>query len=367
MKTTMQITGDRNIPRLWLTVALLLISALLLSGQASRTVASGSMDAIAAGSAWTDLVNGSDVIVRAHVLTTITNWEGDEIASVHLVETHYTLLGEPPARFVVHTRGGILPNGVGMAVSNMPTLATNEEVLLFLARNPDDSYRIISDEGKLTVENGHASSVNLALEVLAEGPVFGEFLSVNDWVSPKGQQLLQEITSVRVYNHPDNCRIMDWDITWLAAYGGVFLGDTKEAGTISVRMIESAHARNGGTFRNSFGGVNEEECWGKKAEWVDYYGPIASGIGGIAIFDHPENLRYPTTWHVRNYGLFTANQWGLHDFTDDWSQRGDYALKQGDALNFLFRLYIHDGDTFHADVAGKYLDFIYPPKVKAVQ
>ena len=159
MKTTMQITGDRNIPRLWLTVALLLISALLLSGQASRTVASGSMDAIASGSAWTDLVNGSDVIVRAHVLTTITNWEGDEIASVHLVEVHYTLLGEPPARFVVHTRGGILPNGVGMAVSNMPTLATNEEVLLFLARNPDDSYRIISDEGKLTVENGHASSV----------------------------------------------------------------------------------------------------------------------------------------------------------------------------------------------------------------
>ena len=117
------------------------------------------MDAIASGSAWTDLVNGSDVIVRAHVLTTITNWEGDEIASVHLVETHYTLLGAPPARFVVHTRGGILPNGVGMAVSNMPTLTTNEEVLLFLARNPDDSYRIISDEGKLTVENGYASSV----------------------------------------------------------------------------------------------------------------------------------------------------------------------------------------------------------------
>ncbi|MCE5217104.1 PmoA family protein [bacterium] len=215
--------------------------------------------------------------------------------------------------------------------------------------------------------DGHASSVNRALEVLAEGPVFGEFVSVNDWVSPKGQQLLQEITCVRVYNHPDNCRIMDWDITWLAAYGGVFLGDTKEAGTLSVRMIETAHARNGGTFRNSFGGVNEEECWGKKAEWVDYYGPIASGIGGIAIFDHPENLRYPTTWHVRNYGLFTANQWGLHDFTDDWSQRGDYALEEGDALNFTFRLYIHDGDTFHADVAGKYLDFIYPPKVKAVQ
>ena len=32
-------------------------------------------------------------------------------------------------------------------------------MLLFLARNPDDSYRIISDKGKLTVENGYAASV----------------------------------------------------------------------------------------------------------------------------------------------------------------------------------------------------------------
>ena len=88
MKTTMQITGDRNILRLWLTVALLLIAAGLLSGQASRTAASSSQDAMTAGNAWAHLVDGSDVIVRAHVLTTITNWEGDEIASVHLVETH---------------------------------------------------------------------------------------------------------------------------------------------------------------------------------------------------------------------------------------------------------------------------------------
>ena len=66
---------------------------------------------------------------------------------------------------------------------------------------------------------------------------------------------------------------------------------------------------------------------------------IGSGwvIGGIAIFDHPENLRYPTTWHVRNYGLFTANQWGIHDFTGDWSQRGDLTLEEGDALTF----YLH--------------------------
>ncbi len=214
---------------------------------------------------------------------------------------------------------------------------------------------------------GHASTINREVHVTAEGPVFGEIVSISDWVSAKGQNILQEITAIRVYNTPDNRRIMDWDITWFAAYGGVFFGDTKEAGTIAVRVAESMEVRNGGTFRNSYGGINDDECWGKRAEWVDYYGPVTSGVAGITLMDHPENLRFPTYWHVRGYGLFTANQWGIHDFTGDWSQRGDFALEGGDALNFMFRVYIHDGDTDHAGVAGKYMDFIYPPKVTVVQ
>ncbi len=216
-------------------------------------------------------------------------------------------------------------------------------------------------------QEGHASTVNDQLDVIAQGPVFGEILSQSDWVSPKGGKLLREITSVRVYNTPDNARVMDWDITWFAAYGGVFFGDTKEAGTISVRVAESMEVRNGGTIRNAYGGLNDEECWGKRAEWVDYFGPIATGVGGITLMDHPENLRFPTYWHVRGYGLFTANEWGIHDFTDDWSQRGDLALEPGDALNFLFRVYIHEGNTDEGDVGNKYLDFIYPPSVKVVE
>ena len=36
---------------------------------------------------------------------------------------------------------------------------------------------------------------------------------------------------------------------------------------------------------------------------------------GIAMFDHPSNLRHPTTWHARDYGLVAANPFGLHDFS----------------------------------------------------
>jgi len=45
----------------------------------------------------------------------------------------------------------------------------------------------------------------------------------------------------------------------------------------------------------------------KHADWCDYYGSIGGKTVGIAMFDHPSNPRHPTTWHVRDYGLFAAN------------------------------------------------------------
>ena len=42
---------------------------------------------------------------------------------------------------------------------------------------------------------------------------------------------------------------------------------------------------------------------------------------GIAILNHPASFRYPTYWHVRDYGLFAANPFGLHDFK--WGENKD--------------------------------------------
>jgi hypothetical protein len=35
----------------------------------------------------------------------------------------------------------------------------------------------------------------------------------------------------------------------------------------------------------------------------------------VVICDHPENPNYPTYWHARGYGLFSANPLGVKDFT----------------------------------------------------
>jgi hypothetical protein len=78
--------------------------------------------------------------------------------------------------------------------------------------------------------------------------------------------------------------------------------------------VERKNPLAAGTSRNSEG-LTGSALWGAKAAWVDYQTPIQKEIMGIAFFDHPSNLRHPTTWHARDYGLVAANPFGLHDFS----------------------------------------------------
>jgi hypothetical protein len=95
-------------------------------------------------------------------------------------------------------------------------------------------------------------------------------------------------------------------------------------------------------------GDTDGAAWGKKAAWCDYYGPVGGETVGVAIFDHPENLRHPTTWHVRDYGLFAVNPFGLHDFDPALKNNpnaGDHLTPEGQTLRFRYRLLLHRGTT----------------------
>ena len=96
-------------------------------------------------------------------------------------------------------------------------------------------------------------------------------------------------------------------------------------------------------------GLKNAEAWGKPARWIDYSGPIEGRRVGIAIFDHPTNLRHPTHWHARDYGLFAANPFGLHDFTGAPAGAGDFTIPEGDSLALRYRFVFHEGD---AEAAG---------------
>ena len=85
------------------------------------------------------------------------------------------------------------------------------------------------------------------------------------------------------------------------------------------------------------------------------------------MFDHTLNLRYPTYWHVRNYGLMTANPFALSYYYNDPRRDGSYILPKGKNLIFYYRLFVHSGDAKEGKVEEAYHNYINPPEVVIVK
>ncbi len=118
----------------------------------------------------------------------------------------------------------------------------------------------------------------------------------------------------------------------------------------------------GGTITNSNGLVSERQAWGKPARWCDYSGPVDGITAGFTIMDHPSNIFYPTRYHVRSYGLFTANPFGLSHFIGD-DHDGTQVLKDGETWHLNYRVYLHAGDVKEGNVHETYANFADGPQV----
>jgi len=212
-------------------------------------------------------------------------------------------------------------------------------------------------------EKDHGRTVHRSFKSVTSGPVLAELIADGDWVSASGEKVLSERRVMCFYNLDAPYRMIDF-IILLKADKDVVFGDTKEGGILSVRVATTMDGSRGGLIRNSFGGITERETWGKRAQWCDYSGPVDGKTVGITIMDYPPNFRYPTYWHVRDYGLFTANPFGLSAFYGDKSRDGSYRLPAGQHFKFYYRMLIHAGDALESHVAEKYHDYINPPQIK---
>ena len=221
-------------------------------------------------------------------------------------------------------------------------------------------------------EEGHGYTIHKDFREMTSGPVFARIHTLNDWVRfiERGDvrhpiKLMEEERIITVYDLPEDSRIIDHRIILRATEGEAVFRDTKESGLLSIRVNPSMEERKGGLMANSNGGRGEDECWGQRASWCDYSGQVDGVKCGIAVFDQPSNLRYPTWWHIRSYGLFTANFFGMADFTGNKKRSGTYILPAYGELDIEYRIYIHGGSAEEGRVSERYLNFAYPPKVKA--
>lgn len=190
-----------------------------------------------------------------------------------------------------------------------------------------------------------------------DGDAYGWIALDLVWVDADGAPVIDETREYRFYASPADARLLDVRVTFRATYGEALFGDTKEGGLVAVRMHDALTEPNGGVITHADGSVGERDTWGKPSPWCDYAGPIGdAGIRGIAVLDHPDNLRHPTPWHVRGYGLMGANCFGLSYFTDG-EQRGDYRLPGDASIIFRYRVYVHSGDAQQAGVAERFADY----------
>jgi hypothetical protein len=176
--------------------------------------------------------------------------------------------------------------------------------------------------------------------------------AICDWLAPDGKKICED-TRTYVCGAEGEQRWVDFTIKVAASEGAeVKFGDTKE-GSMAVRVAGTmdVDAKKGGRIINSRGQA-DAAAWGKPAEWVDYQGPVEGETLGIAIFNHPASFRYPTTWHVRTYGLFAANPFGLRDFgqKDD----GAHIIKPGESMTLRYRIVLHKGDHEQAKLADAF-------------
>ena len=165
------------------------------------------------------------------------------------------------------------------------------------------------------------------------------------WMAGDKQLLSEKRTYLIKANGKE--RTIDVTCTLTATDGDVTFGDTKE-GSFAIRTAPTLRLKGevakGGITTSA--GKKDGEAWGKRAKWVAYHGPDSAGNASvIALLDHKANLRHPTWWHARDYGLLTANPFGAKAFkATDFDGKGDYVLKKGETLTQRYLLVLQQGD-----------------------
>lgn len=200
----------------------------------------------------------------------------------------------------------------------------------------------------------HGNIVETSFEADSDGKSV-TMTTTNQWQDATGKPLLSD---QRDYKFHDSLgmRAIDCTIRLIASDGPVVFGDTKE-GSFGVRVAGTmkVDSKKGGKIVSS-AGLEDGATWGKQAEWVDYYGPVDGETVGIAILNHPSSYGFPTRWHVRTYGLFAANPFGVHHFAGGDRTDG-VRLEDGEELTLKYRVLLHDGTTEEAEISKAWKEY----------
>lgn len=190
----------------------------------------------------------------------------------------------------------------------------------------------------------------------SEGGMKVTFRTKSDWVAHANpsEKVCSDEREFSLSYREDGALVFDVAITLVADSGDIEIVDDKEGAwairTLPTLRLEGEVAQ--GEMVSSEG-VSGKGVWGKRAKWIDNHGPDPQGNKvGIAILDHPGNLRHPTWWHARHYGLFAPNPFGQGHFEKGAAEdSGNYTVEDGEKLTLRYRIIFHEGDEKAAKIA----------------
>lgn len=185
-----------------------------------------------------------------------------------------------------------------------------------------------------------------------------------NWSNQQKDVLLEETTRFE-FSGTTHQRIID-RLTTLKAIVDVTFTDAKD-GLLGIRLAHALQIPTdkdqeftdnkgnvtvvkGGTDKIANGNYLSSEgklgdsVWSTRASWCKVFGKMGKDSVSVTIIDHPLNTNYPTFWHARGYGLFSANPLGEKIFANGKSAK-NLTLKKGETVSFRYRILIDEGKT----------------------
>ncbi|MRI01164.1 hypothetical protein GH721_11545 [Kriegella sp. EG-1] len=199
---------------------------------------------------------------------------------------------------------------------------------------------------------------------LTSGHKSGTLVVSANWLNPDESILIKEETKFVFYAEAGK-RFIDRITTFKALEETVSFNDTKE-GMFAIRTArELEHPSDGpvtlsdangnktdvpvtdntgvsGQYLSSEG-ITGADVWGTRAKWMALTGTINKNDVTVMIMDQPNNIGYPTYWHARGYGLFSANPLGPKAFTNGKEPPINFTLEPNTEVTFSYRIAVLDG------------------------
>jgi hypothetical protein len=175
-------------------------------------------------------------------------------------------------------------------------------------------------------------------EVVSLSPRGAEVRTHYEYIDPQGVDVLESVRTLHFHIPKKDRYLIDWELSWNAKTDLVIRRTPEDWGGYSGLSLRMARTLGQFQLLNS-NGQTGEATQHAPARWVDISGRSDGGwdlAGGVAILEHPENLRAPNPWK-------TFGQDGFGFINPTLVMKEPIHLDTGAGFTLNYRVVVHDG------------------------